>query len=114
MRFEPLGANRSAGNLEIDLGSSFEIVDGRHRIAAIVLAMRQRAALGWESLPICFHAALDPEASSRMFETLNRAPIKPHQRVSLTSQRRDTVATVRSVLSGDERVARDDEGIGIR
>lgn len=114
MRFEPLGANRSAGNLEIDLGAQFEIIDGRHRIAAISLAMRQRGTLGWESLPISFHTALDAEASSRMFKTLNQAPSKPQQQVNRTKKAQNAVATDGFILPGDEGLVGDDGGLRIR
>jgi DNA sulfur modification protein DndB len=82
MRFEALAGSRSAGSIEIDLGASFDIIDGRHRIAAIVAAAAEHTSLARETLPVCLYAALDADASSRMFDTLNRKAIRPPQHSS--------------------------------
>lgn len=79
-QFKPACEAKSVGALSIELNAEFSIIDGRHRIAAVAFALDKRSDLSRETLPVCFHVAVDNAAARAMFDTINRKAIRPPAR----------------------------------
>lgn len=97
MAFEPaaeVGSLRNVGRLKISLSATILINDGQHRRAAIEEAIRQRQALGEETISVVLFADRGLKRSQQMFADLNIHAVKPTKSLKLLYNHRDELAAL--------------------
>ena len=82
------------GTLNIAENSQFVINDGQHRKAAIVSALEEKKALGYESISIVFFLDSGLKKSQQMFADLNRYAAKPSTSLNILYDYRDPIAMI--------------------
>lgn len=87
--FESSGSNRSVGSLAIDMAATILINDGQHRRAGIIEALRDRPALGDETIAVTMFPDEGLERSQQMFVDLNQHGVKPARSLRLFYDARD-------------------------
>ncbi|MGF9693785.1 DNA sulfur modification protein DndB [Rhizobium sp. 0TCS1.26] len=93
--FEPVAADgplRRVGKLRIDMGATILINDGQHRRAAIEEAIRERPALGDETISVVVFADHGLKRSQQMFADLNMHAVRPTKSIKLLYNHRDALA----------------------
>lgn len=102
MEFVPAAAEgplRSVGKLRIGMSATLLINDGQHRRAALEEAVRERPALGDETVAIVMFADRGLARSQQMFADLNSHALRPTKSIRLLYDHRDPVAgLVRQVV----------------
>lgn len=91
---EPNGALRSVGKLKIAMSATILINDGQHRRAAIEEALRERPALGDESISVVVFADRGLKRSQQMFADLNIHAVRPTKSIKLLYDHRDSLAAL--------------------
>jgi DNA sulfur modification protein DndB len=97
VKFEPMGSSGEesrVGKLRIPMDAKFIINDGQHRRAAIELALREKPALGDESIAVVFFLDRGLERCQQMFADLNRYAIRPSKSLGVLYDHRDNRAMV--------------------
>ncbi|MDT0634880.1 DNA sulfur modification protein DndB [Spectribacter hydrogenoxidans] len=93
--FEPLGSDdisSDVGMLRVPLDSKFIINDGQHRRAAIEEAIREKPALGDESIAVVFFIDRGLERCQQMFADLNRHVVRPSKSLGILYDHRDRMS----------------------
>lgn len=81
-----------AGELEIDMDSTFLINDGQHRKAAIEAALEENPTIGDETISIVFFRDRGLERSQQMFTDLNKHAVKTSNSLATLYDSRDEIA----------------------
>lgn len=90
--FESVPGQRSVGTLPIDMSATLLINDGQHRRADIVEALRERPALGDETIAVTLFPDEGLSRSQQMFVDLNQHGVKPARSLRLFYDGRDEFA----------------------
>lgn len=103
MEFQPMGKEghlRSLGILRVGMSATILINDGQHRRAAIEEAIRERPALGDETISVVTFADRGLKRAQQMFADLNVHAVRPTRSIRLLYNHRDALsALVRDVIS---------------
>lgn len=103
MDFEPVsqdGPLRTVGKLRISMTARILINDGQHRRAAIEEAVRERPALGDETISIVLFADQGLGRAQQMFADLNVHAVRPSRSIGVLYNHRDAMARVaRSIVT---------------
>lgn len=98
--FKPLN-NSDAGELDINMDSTFLINDGQHRKAAIEAALEEKPELGNETISIVFFKDMGLERSQQMFTDLNKHAVKTSNSLSnLYDSRNEISKATKEVIDG--------------
>ena len=92
MKFIPaahLGPKGKMGRLYISMDSRILINDGQHRRKAIEEALKERPALGHQSISVVFFADNGLKRSQQMFSDLNKNAVKPSKSLNILYDIRD-------------------------
>lgn len=89
--FSPF-SNTDAGELEIDMDSTFLINDGQHRKAAIEAALAENSTIVDETISIVFFRDRGLERSQQMFTDLNKHAVKTSNSLATLYDSRDEIA----------------------
>lgn len=91
--------NEDIGLLEVNLNSSkFSIIDGQHRHAGIIEALRQNPELENETISVVLFRYESIERSNQMFADLNRYAQKPTKSLTVLYDNRDPLSQATSDL----------------
>lgn len=92
--FEPLEviSGASVGKLTVPLTARLLVNDGQHRRAAVEEALRQRPAIGDETVAVIFFLDAGLKRSQQMFADLNRYALKPTRSLGILYDHRDPLA----------------------
>ncbi|EGE55759.1 UNVERIFIED_ORG: DNA sulfur modification protein DndB [Rhizobium esperanzae] len=93
--FEPAvaeGPLRNVGQLRISLDATLLINDGQHRRAALVQALRERPALGSETISVVLFVDKGLRRAQQMFADLNIHAVRPNSSIKLLYDHRDDLA----------------------
>ncbi len=100
-RFCPLDPSSGLGTLEVSMDARFMIVDGQHRNAAILEALREDETLNSETISIVLYADQGLEHSQQMFTDLNKHAVKTSNSIAELYDSRDALAVItRRVVGG--------------
>jgi len=100
--FEPLGTEaegRKIGRLRVPMDARFLINDGRHRRAALEMALKENPDLGFETIALILFLDIGLERSQQIFSDLNRFSVHPDASLNiLYDYREKSAALVREVV----------------
>ena len=110
VRFDSIAEEGDAsriGMLHVPMSARFIINDGQHRRAAMERALREKPALGDETIAVVFFLDLGLERCQQMFADLNRYAIRPSKSLSILYDHRDYTAALTKALIAKSPVFRD-------
>jgi DNA sulfur modification protein DndB len=103
VQFNPLGAQKDLGMLEMDFEqANFVINDGQHRCAAIAAAIKENPALGEEAISVLLFPYESLDRVQQMFSDLNRFVAKTSRSLDILYDKRDPLSRI--MLEVCERV----------
>ena len=91
-RFSPLEPAGDLGVLEISMDARFLIVDGQHRKASIIEAIREDESLGGETISVVLYEDKGLTHSQQMFTDLNKHAVKTSNSIAELYDSRDPLA----------------------
>ncbi len=94
----PTGAGQNIGLLTLSQQDPLVIVDGQHRLGAILEATEKEPSLRDESVPIVLFPYLDVERAQQLFSDLNRNAKKTTKSLDILFDHRDPVNTIVQAL----------------
>lgn len=92
--FIPNKENNDTGVLEVSMEARFLIVDGQHRKAAIIEALKKDDSLEEETIPIVFFEDQGLARSQQIFTDLNKNAVKTSNSISELYDSRDVLAVI--------------------
>ena len=93
--FEPLGdgdVDYQLGRLVVPMSARFVINDGQHRRAAVEAALKQKPALGDETVSVVLFQDAGLRRSQQMFADLNKHAVRPSRSLGVLYDYRDPFA----------------------
>ena len=93
--FEPIGNDKEGkkiGRLRVPMDGKFIINDGRHRRAALEMALKENPELGYETIALIIFLDIGLERSQQIFCDLNRYPVHPDPSLNILYDYRDNNA----------------------
>ena len=100
--FEPIGTEaeeRKIGRLRVPMDARFSINDGKHRRAALELALKENPDLGYETIALILFLDIGLKRSQQMFSDLNRFPVVTDSSLNILYDQHDrTAELVREVV----------------
>lgn len=104
--FEPIDTDkegRKIGRLRVPMDGRFIINDGKHRRAALELALKENPDLGYETIALVLFLDIGLQRSQQIFADLNRYSVPPDPSLNILYDRRNEQANV--VKAAIEQVA---------
>lgn len=95
LEFAPAAADgplRAVGRLRVGMSATLLVNDGQHRRAALEEAVRERPALGDETISVVLFADRGLRRSQQMFADLNSHALRPTKSIRLLYDHRDGMA----------------------
>lgn len=93
--FEPAGTDaegRKMGRLRVPMDARFTINDGRHRRAALELALKENPELGYETIAVILFLDIGLKRSQQLFHDLNAYGVRPDSSLNILYNHRDEAA----------------------
>jgi len=98
--FAPADSFGDLGTLEVSMDARFMIVDGQHRKASIIEAIREDETLNTETISLVLYEDKGLEHSQQMFTDLNKHAVKTSNSIAELYDSRDALAVItRRVIS---------------
>lgn len=102
IKFEPIGTEaeeRKIGRLRVPMDARFSINDGKHRRAALELALKENPDLGYETIALILFLDIGLKRSQQIFSDLNRFPVVTDSSLNILYDQHDRIAElVREVV----------------
>lgn len=107
--FEDNPLKSSIGTIDVDLDATFQILDGQHRIAAILRAMKdQRGSfLKYQHVPVTLYVSKGKQHSQQIFTDINMNAVKTAKSINIAFDHRDELANLTREIITNNVILRD-------